>query len=119
MSERAVNFSGGQRQRLAIARALLKDTPIYIFDEATSNIDAESEDMIMQVIRTLAEEKTVLLISHRLYNVVGCDRIYMLSGGEIAEQGTFASLLREKGLFARLYESQRELEEYANEVQAG
>ncbi len=119
LSERAVNLSGGQRQRLAIARALLKDTPVYIFDEATSNIDAESEDMIMQVIRTLAEEKTVLLISHRLYNVVECDRIYMLSEGEIAEQGTFASLLQEKGLFAGLYESQRELEEYAREVQAG
>lgn len=76
--EKGSNFSGGQCQRLALARALLHDTPVYIFDEATSNIDMESEEMIMDVIQELASKKTILLISHRLANVVDSDRIYML-----------------------------------------
>lgn len=118
LQERAANLSGGQRQRLSIARALLKGTPVYIFDEATSNIDAESEDMIMNVIHELAKTKTVLLISHRLYNVTGSDRIYMLSGGKIAESGTFQELMEKQGIFAKLYENQRKLEEYKKEVQA-
>ena len=79
--EKGSNFSGGQCQRLAIARALLHDTPVYIFDEATSNIDAESEEMIMQVIHALAKTKTIILISHRLANVVRSDRIYMMKDG--------------------------------------
>ena len=118
LQERAANLSGGQRQRLSIARALLKGTPVYIFDEATSNIDAESEDMIMNVIHELAKTKTVLLISHRLYNVTGSDRIYMLSGGKIVESGTFQELMEKQGIFAKLYENQRKLEEYKKEVQA-
>ena len=73
LTEKAGNLSGGQKQRLALARALLHDTPVYIFDEATSNIDMESEEMIMEVIRELAKTKTVLLISHRLANVVDAD----------------------------------------------
>lgn len=96
LTEKAENFSGGQRQRLALARALLHDTPIYIFDEAASNIDAESEEMIMDVIRKLAETKTVLLISHRLSNVTECDRIYMMEGGQIKEQGTHDQLISRK-----------------------
>ena len=91
--ERGSNFSGGQCQRLAIARALLHDTPVYIFDEATSNIDAESEEMIMDVIHTLAETKTIILISHRLANVVKSDRIYMMKEGGIAETGTHEALM--------------------------
>lgn len=110
--EMGSNFSGGQRQRLALARALLKNGEIYIFDEATSNIDAESEELIMKVIRELAREKTVLLISHRLYNVIGSDKIYMLSGGEIKEQGTHKELMTLGGSYFELYESQRKLEEY-------
>ncbi len=103
LTEKAENFSGGQRQRLALARALLHDTPIYIFDEAASNIDAESEEMIMDVIRKLAETKTVLLISHRLSNVTECDRIYMMEGGQIKEQGTHDQLISREGKYKMLY----------------
>lgn len=113
--EKAGNFSGGQCQRLALARALLHDSPVYIFDEATSNIDAESEELIMDVIRDLAKTKTVLLISHRLSNVVGADCIYMLSGGEICQQGTHEELMKENGPYRHLFESQRALEEYGKE----
>ena len=86
--ERGENFSGGQRQRLALARALLHDTPVYIFDEATSNIDVESEDIIMQEIRRMAHQKTVLFISHRLANVTCADSIYAFENGEIKESGS-------------------------------
>lgn len=110
--EAAGNLSGGQRQRLALARALLHDSPIYIFDEATSNIDAESEEMIMDVIKRLRGEKTVLLISHRLANVVEADRIYVMEQGRIKEQGTHRDLLNQGGLYAELYENQRMLEQY-------
>lgn len=116
--ERGGNFSGGQCQRLALARALLRRTPVYIFDEATSNIDAESEDMIMQVIRELAKTKTVLLISHRLGNVVGSDCIYLLKDGRIAQANTHEALLREGGAYARLYRHQMELEEVGKVVEA-
>ncbi len=110
--EKAGNLSGGQCQRLSLARALLHDTPIYIFDEATSNIDVESEELIMDVIRELAKTRTVLLISHRLANVVASDCIYMLNGGIIREMGTHGELMKKKGSYYTLYESQRELEEY-------
>lgn len=110
--EKAGNFSGGQRQRLAIARAILHDSSVYVFDEATSNIDAESEEVIMEVIRGLAETKTVLLISHRLSNVVDSDCIYMLEQGEIKEYGTHEELMKKQGAYHHLYESQRKLEAY-------
>lgn len=116
--ERGSNFSGGQCQRLAIARALLHDTPVYIFDEATSNIDAESEEMIMDVIHTLAETKTIILISHRLANVVKSDRIYMMKDGGIAETGTHEALMEQNGDYANLYRSQMELEQYGKEATA-
>ena len=116
--EKGSNFSGGQCQRLAIARALLHDTPVYIFDEAASNIDAESEEMIMDVIRRLAETKTILLISHRLANVVESDRIYMLKDGYVAESGTHEYLMEQNGEYAKLYRSQMELEQYGKEASA-
>ena len=112
VAERGSNFSGGQCQRLALARALLHNTPIYIFDEATSNIDVESEEMIMQVIYGLAREKTVLLISHRLSNVVGSDCIYMMEKGKIVESGSHEILMEHQGAYYRLYASQQELERY-------
>ena len=112
LEENGVNFSGGQRQRLAVARALLHDTPIYIFDEATSNIDIESENAIMEQIKELARNKTVILISHRLANVAGADWIYVLRQGILAEQGTHEELLSRQGEYARLWSAQQQLESY-------
>ena len=107
------NISGGQKQRLSLARALLHDTPVYIFDEATSNIDAESEEMIMEVIHELAKSRTILLISHRLANVVGSDCIFMLENGRVAEAGKHEELLKKGGSYSRLFKEQRELERYS------
>lgn len=111
--EKASNLSGGQCQRLVIARALLKsDTAVYIFDEAASNIDVESEELIMKVIHKLAKTKTVLLISHRLANVVQSDRIYFLKDGEIRESGTHEQLMQANGAYRNLFDSQMALERY-------
>ena len=110
LHEGGSNLSGGQRQRLAMARALLHDTPIYLFDEATSNVDAESENDIMAAIRSLAGRKTVILISHRLANVVDSDCIYVLDKGRIAERGTHAELLKKQGTYSCLYTAQKQLE---------
>lgn len=115
--EKGSNLSGGQCQRLGLARALLHDTPIYIFDEATSNIDTESEEMIMDVIKELAGTKTIILISHRLFNVVESDCIYMLENGQIAERGTHEDLMHNKNAYYRLYTAQQELEQYGKEKQ--
>ena len=114
VQEKGSNFSGGQCQRLALARALLHDSPVYIFDEATSNIDVESENDIMALIRELAEtgEKTILLISHRLANVVEADRIYVMDAGNVAERGTQEELLAQNGTYARLWNAQQSLENY-------
>ena len=111
LHEGGSNLSGGQRQRLARARALLHDSPIYLCDEATSNVDAESENDIMAAIRKLAGKKTVILISHRLANVVDSDCIYVMDGGRIAEQGKHEALLAEGGVYSRLYNAQKQLED--------
>lgn len=113
--EKAGNLSGGQCQRLGLARALLADAPVYIFDEATSNIDVESEELIMKVIHELAQTKTVLLISHRLANVTPSDCIYMLENGEIREKGTHQELLQHGGAYCRLFVHQQTLEQYGKE----
>lgn len=110
IKEGGANLSGGQRQRLALARALLYDSEIYIFDEATSNIDVESENEIMDVIYEIGKEKTILLISHRLYNVKNADCIYVLSQGEIKECGNHKELMNKKGIYFTLIEEQNELE---------
>ena len=115
LHEGGSNLSGGQRQRLAMARALLHDTPIYLFDEATSNVDAESENDIMAAIRSLAGKKTVILISHRLANVVDSDCIYVMDKGRIAEQGRHADLLAQQGVYSRLYLAQKQLETLGEE----
>ena len=113
--EKAGNLSGGQRQRLALARALLHDSPVYIFDEATSNIDMESENDIMTEIHKLAKQKTVVLISHRLANVVQADNIYVLENGCVAESGSHKELLNRHGLYERLWNAQQALENYRKE----
>lgn len=112
LNEGASNFSGGQRQRLALARALLHDSPYYIFDEATSNIDVESEDVIMKQIENLAGRKTVILISHRLANVVNADNIYVMNSGVVAESGTHEQLVKAGGEYAKLWNAQMSLESY-------
>lgn len=112
--EKGSNFSGGQRQRLALARALLHDTSVYIFDEATSNIDMESEEMIMEIIHELSKAKTIILIYHRLANVVDSDRIYMLENGHVAEAGTHTELMESGGVYRKLYAYQSELEAYSH-----
>lgn len=106
------NFSGGQRQRLALARALLHDSPIYLFDEATSNIDVESEEIVMHEVHELAKTKTVIVVSHRLANVVAADRIYVLADGKVQESATQEELLAQNGVYAGLWDAQRELEAY-------
>lgn len=112
LNEKASNLSGGQCQRLALARALLHDSPVYIFDEATSNIDVESENDIMTQIYKLAVHKTVILISHRLANVAGADKIYVLDKGTIVEEGNHKMLLEQNGTYAKLWNAQQELENY-------
>lgn len=112
LNEGASNFSGGQRQRLALARALLHDSPYYIFDEATSNIDVESEDVIMKQIESLAGEKGVILISHRLANVVNAGNIYVMNSGVVAESGTHEQLVKAGGEYAKLWDAQMSLENY-------
>ena len=115
LEERAANLSGGQCQRLALARALLHDSPVYIFDEATSNIDVESENDVMREIERLAARKTVILISHRLTNVTKADRIYVIDGGRVAESGTHTSLLEKGGAYRRLWDAQQALENYGRD----
>jgi ATP-binding cassette subfamily B protein len=113
LTEGGANLSGGQRQRLSLARALLRDADMYIFDEATSNIDSESEETVLTVIRELAKTKNVLLISHRLANLTGADVLYAMEGGRIAETGTHAELLSANGVYARLFREQKALEAFA------
>ncbi len=112
LTEQGANLSGGQRQRLALARALLHDSPIYIFDEATSNIDVESENDIMAQIHEIAKEKTVILISHRLANVVDSDCIYVMGAGRVTENGRHEELLEKGGTYAGLWNTQQSLELY-------
>ena len=113
IEEKAANLSGGQKQRLVLARAILHDSDIYIFDEATSNIDVESEDRIVQVVQELAKNKLVILISHRLANVVKTDRVYVVENGSIVEEGKHSELLEKRGTYYKLYRAQQELEKYS------
>lgn len=115
LTEEGRNFSGGQRQRLALARALLHNSPYYIFDEATSNIDVESEDLIMQLIYELAKDKTVIMISHRLANVKNADCIYVLDKGNVAGSGTHKELLNTCSVYSKLWNMQVDLENYGLE----
>ena len=111
INEDAENVSGGQKQRLALAVSLVADKNIYVFDEATSNIDIESEAIIMGNIKALSEEKSVIVISHRLANVVPADNIYYMEAGEVKESGTHTELMEKKGGYEKLYSMQKALEE--------
>lgn len=116
ITEDAANISGGQKQRLALAVSLVADKDIYIFDEATSNIDIESEAVIMENIRELSTTKSVIVISHRLANVVPADLIYYMEKGRLVESGTHAALMARNGGYAKLYTTQKHLEEGYAEV---
>lgn len=105
------NISGGQAQRLALARAILKNSKVYIFDEASSNIDVESEAIFFETINKLRENKSIILISHRLANVVNCDYIYTLEDGSIVEEGTHEELISQNNIYARLFNEQYKLEQ--------
>nr|WP_180950335.1 ABC transporter ATP-binding protein/permease [Pygmaiobacter massiliensis] len=118
LAEKGSNFSGGQRQRLALARAMLHDSPVYIFDEATSNVDVESENEIMEEIQQLAKTKTVILITHRLANAQGTDVICAMESGIVKEFGTHAELLAKGGVYAQLWNTQQNLEQFAQEAKA-
>ena len=112
LAENAGNLSGGQKQRLALARAILHDAKVYIFDEATSNIDIESEELILSEIKKLARTKTIIMITHRLMNVVDADRIFVLEDGRISGTGTHTELLEKDAVYRKLWNTQKELEEY-------
>lgn len=111
---RGSNLSGGQIQRLALARALLHNADFYIFDEATSNIDVESEEIILDFIQRLKTEKTIVMISHRLANAVKADHIYVLQAGQLAEQGNHTSLMAKQGIYAEMFTQQKNLENIRN-----
>ena len=110
IAEAGGNLSGGQKQRLALARGLLHDSRFYIFDESTSNIDVESEEVILEQIKELAKHKGVLMISHRLANVVSSDKIFVLEKGQLKEEGTHEELLTTHGIYSTLWETQQSLE---------
>ena len=111
ITEDANNISGGQKQRLALAIALVSDKDIYVFDEATSNIDIDSESIIMNNIKTLSGNRSVIVISHRLANVVPADNIYYMEDGEIKESGAHDELMAANKGYARLYNTQKTLEQ--------
>ncbi|MCR5447852.1 MAG: ABC transporter ATP-binding protein/permease [Solobacterium sp.] len=115
LKENAENLSGGQRQRLALARAILHDSPVWIFDEATSNIDIESEETILDQISKMRSRKTIIMITHRLANVTGADRIYCMEHGTIAGEGTHKELLEHCAVYRNLWNTQQELENFGKE----
>ncbi len=116
LNENAGNLSGGQRQRLALARAILHDADIYIFDEATSNIDVESEEIILSRIEEMRRNKSIIFISHRLANVVNADNIYVMENGRVVESGTHKVLIDNGGTYSNIWNMQMSLENYGKEA---
>lgn len=116
LQERGSNLSGGQRQRLAFARALLHDSPVYIFDEATSNVDADSENELLSEIYRMARDRTILLITHRLVNAAAADQVVVMEQGQVVQRGTHNDLIGQEGLYRRLWETQKNLENIRKEA---
>lgn len=116
LTQQGNNLSGGQRQRLAIARAFLADAPIYIFDEATSNIDAESEQIILNIIKEMSKTKTILVITHKLSNIIDADMIYFMKNGRVYESGTHNELIKNNDEYSKLYKLQYELESIGGNI---
>lgn len=113
LEEQAQNLSGGQKQRLGIARALLKDSPVYVFDEASSNIDVESEEAILDLIQNLKSQKTIILITHRLKSAQNADLVYVMQEGQLLQSGTFDVLSKTEGRFKTMYDAQHSLENWS------
>ena len=109
VGERGTRLSGGQRQRLSIARVFLKNPRIIVFDEATSSLDSESEELIQQAFRRVSKGRTAIVIAHRLSTIVDSDEIFVLEGGSIAEKGTHSSLMKENGLYNKLYSIKKDM----------
>ena len=118
-SDLASNLSGGQAQRLCLARALLHNSSIYIFDEAASNVDIESEEIILRSIEKIAESRTAIYISHRLRSIMRADNIYVFDAGRIVEEGTHEELMSRKGIYRSLFAEQEELENFRNSDMRG
>ena len=110
LNEGAKNLSGGQRQRLALARALLYESDVYIFDEATNNVDRESEEIILKIMKRLAKDKIVVFITHRLAHCKESQCTFVMNEGRLIQQGSYEELLNEGGLFKKLVENQKNLE---------
>ena len=108
VGERGASLSGGQRQRIAIARALLNNPPILIFDEATSALDYESERLIMNNLDSIAGDRTMIMIAHRLTTVEKCDCIFVIEKGEVIEFGSHETLLEQGGIYEKLYRQQED-----------
>ena len=112
IGENGCELSGGERQRISIARAFLKDAPIVLLDEATASLDVENETLIQTALSRLIQDKTVLVIAHRMRTVAGADKIVVLSNGRVAEQGTSEELLRGQGVFQHMVELQRQSQDW-------
>lgn len=112
IGENGYLLSGGERQRISIARALLKDAPVILLDEATGSLDAENETLIQSAISRLIKNKTVLIIAHRMRTVAGADKLVVIDGGKIAEQGSPAELIKQNGIYKRMTEFQSQSAEW-------